>query len=125
MKGEQAYPARGVDGVCVRMMTLFRNLCRNVMNRNDPVEDHCDHKAEKTQGKVIEERVAYHFCSTPYSTEATNGKENQVPDRSSRLWLSVGAINEGRPCFTRADYSSVADIHQLFDGPQWVQDLSP
>lgn len=94
------------------------------MDRDDPVEDHCDHKAEKAQGKVIEERVAYHFCSTPYATEATNGKENQVPDRSSTLWLPLGAINEERPCFTRADYSSVADIHQLFDGRQWVQDLA-
>src|SRR5262249_43377580 len=91
MKGEQAYPARGVDGVCVRMMTRFSDPGGNVMDRDDPVENHCDHKAEKTKGKVIEERVAYHLCST----------------------------------FTRADYSSVADIHQLFDGPQWVQDLAP
>jgi hypothetical protein len=63
MKREQAYPARRVDRVCVGMMALFGYMCRNVVDGDNSIEDHHNHKAEYAKREVVEKRVAYH----PYS----------------------------------------------------------
>jgi hypothetical protein len=48
----------------VMMMARFGNLGRNVMDRDDPVEDHNDNKDKQSEGEAIQEWIAYH-CHTP------------------------------------------------------------
>ena len=51
-----------MDGVCVRMMALFGDLCRNVMDRNDTVKYHYDHKNQQAEGEVVQEWIVKHLA---------------------------------------------------------------
>jgi len=57
MESEQAHPARRMDGVCMRMMALFGDFGRNVMDRDDPVEDHNDDENKQSKSEVVQEGI--------------------------------------------------------------------
>lgn len=37
MEGEETYPSTRMNRICVRVISLFGDVVRNVVNRNDPV----------------------------------------------------------------------------------------
>jgi hypothetical protein len=43
------------------MMASLSDLGRNVMDRDDPVEDHNDNKDKQSEGEIIQEWIANHF----------------------------------------------------------------
>ena len=61
MESEQAYPACRMDRICVRMMAPFRDPGRNVVDRDDPVEDHNNNEDKQPEGEVIQEWIPNHF----------------------------------------------------------------
>src|SRR5262249_8887552 len=61
MKSEQADPACGVNRIDMRMMPLFGNLRRNVVDRDDAVEYHDHHENKQTEREVVQEWIADHF----------------------------------------------------------------
>jgi hypothetical protein len=48
------------------MMALFRDPGRNVMDRDDPVEDHDHDKNKQAKSKVVQKWVAYHPRVSPW-----------------------------------------------------------
>jgi hypothetical protein len=42
----------------MRMMALFGDLCRNVMDRDDAVEDHNDDKNKQSEREIVQEWIA-------------------------------------------------------------------
>jgi hypothetical protein len=50
-----------MDGVCMRMMALFGDFGRNVMDRDDPVEDHNDDENKQSKSEVVQEGIADHL----------------------------------------------------------------
>ena len=61
MQREQAHPSGGVDRVLVGMMARLRDLRRNVVDRDDAVEQHHDHEKQQKQREIVEKRIA-HGC---------------------------------------------------------------
>jgi hypothetical protein len=68
MEREKTNPASRVYSIYVRMMTLLSDPSRDIVDRNDPVEDHNDHEDEQTKCEVVQEWIAYHY-RTPLSTK--------------------------------------------------------
>src|SRR5215212_3086733 len=58
MQREEADPSGGMNGVLVRVVSAFRNQVRNIVDRDDAVEQHHDHEDQDEEREVIQERVA-------------------------------------------------------------------
>src|SRR6516165_2159117 len=54
---EQADPPRSMDRVLVGVMTRMSDLGRNVVDRDDAVDQHDDHEKQQAKRKVIKEWV--------------------------------------------------------------------
>src|SRR6185312_14686189 len=87
VQGEQAYPTRGVDRILVRMIAGFRNKIRNVMDRDDSVEERDDYENQQAKREVVKERIANHFISAPILRE-----------RRQALLQSYGQASEADGC---------------------------
>jgi hypothetical protein len=62
---EQADPAGSVDGVLVRMMTRMRDPSRNVVDRDDALDQHDHHEKQQAQCEIIQEWIFHaSFCAT-------------------------------------------------------------
>jgi hypothetical protein len=93
MESEQAHPARRMDGVCMRMMALFGDPGRNVMDRDDPVEDHNDHENKQSKSEVVQEGIANHF--TPLHFRGGFGSEGGYPiKRGQNRFVPVNGENQ-------------------------------
>ena len=53
MQCKQADPAGYMDGILVRMVTVFRYLVRDIVNRNDSVKQRNTGENQDTQSKII------------------------------------------------------------------------
>jgi hypothetical protein len=65
------------------MMASFSDLGRNVMDRDDPVEDHNDNKDKQSEGEVIQEWIAKHG----HTPSRTNNRS------SAKCRIEIGQIN--------------------------------
>ena len=54
MEREEAYPSCRVDRILVWMIAAMRNVVRDVVNRDDPVENHQAHKDQNKKRDVVE-----------------------------------------------------------------------
>src|SRR5215813_14936663 len=81
MEGEQDDPACRVNSISVRMMALFCDPGRNVMDRDDPVEDHDHDKNKKSESKVVQEGIANHF-RPPFMSSISRSNVAAHCDRS-------------------------------------------
>jgi hypothetical protein len=78
MEGEQADPACRVNSVRVRMMARFGNPGRNVMDSDDPIEDHNDHENKQSECEVVQEWIVYHFTPLLLDKETIGPMESGV-----------------------------------------------
>src|SRR5690349_19460569 len=59
MQCEEAHPSCGVDRVLVWVVARLGDQIRNVMDCDDAVEQHHNHKEENSESEVVQERVTH------------------------------------------------------------------
>src|SRR6516225_6263412 len=86
-------PIRGVDRVLVGMMAGLRDLRRDVVDRDDAVEQHHDHENQEKQREIVEKRIA-HGCNVLARRETAKISrgiimiESRPTERQSRLYFA-------------------------------------
>jgi hypothetical protein len=60
------------------MMARFGNPCRNVMDSDDPIEDHNDHENKQSECEVVQEWIVYHFTPLLLDKETIGPMESGV-----------------------------------------------
>lgn len=66
MQGEEAYPTGNMDGILVRMITVFGDLIGYVVNNDNCVEKKHDNEEHEEEGEIVKK----HGASTGWSLAA-------------------------------------------------------
>jgi hypothetical protein len=56
---EQAHPPGGVDRILVGMMTALGDLGRDIVDRDDAVEQHHNHENQQEKREIVQKRIAH------------------------------------------------------------------
>src|SRR3979490_2760450 len=59
----------------------------NVVDRNDAVEQHNDHKEEKAEGEIVQERIGYHIAFSIVLTASADRQAQIASDEQSRVLI--------------------------------------